>query len=74
MATINGIELKKNNIIAQKEAKTVKGMLETPAFKKKFEEILGAMVIKPQGKPVLVSRDDKRPEMNTINDDFKEEN
>lgn len=42
--------------------------------KKKFEEILGAMVIKPQGKPVLVSRDDKRPEMNTINDDFKEEN
>lgn len=42
--------------------------------KKKFEEILGSMVIKPQGKPVLVSRDDKRPEMNTINDDFKEEN
>ena len=42
--------------------------------KKKFEEILGAMVIKPQGKPVLVSRDDKRPEMNTINDDFKEDN
>lgn len=41
MATINGIELKKNNIIAQKEAKTVKGMLETPAFKKKFEEMLG---------------------------------
>ena len=42
--------------------------------KKKFEKILGSMVIKPQGKPVLVSRDDKRPEMNTINDDFKEEN
>ena len=41
MATINGIELKKNNITAQKEAKTVKGMLETPAFKKKFEEMLG---------------------------------
>ena len=41
--------------------------------RKKFEEILGAMVTKPQGKPVLVSRDDKRPEMNTINDDFKEE-
>lgn len=41
MATTKGIELKKNNIVAQKEAKTVKGMLETPAFKKKFEEILG---------------------------------
>lgn len=41
MATVSGIELKKNNIVAAKEAKTVKGMLETPAFKKKFEEMLG---------------------------------
>lgn len=41
MATTKGIELKKSNVIAQKEAKTVKGMLETPAFKKKFEEMLG---------------------------------
>lgn len=41
MATTKGIELKKNNIVAQKEVKTVKGMLETPAFKKKFEEMLG---------------------------------
>lgn len=41
MATTTGIELKKSNIVAQKEAKTVKGMLETPAFKKKFEEMLG---------------------------------
>ena len=41
MATTKGIELKKNNIVNQKEAKTVKGMLETPAFKKKFEEMLG---------------------------------
>ena len=41
MATTTGIELKKNTITAAKEAKTVKGMLETPAFKKKFEEMLG---------------------------------
>ena len=41
MATTTGIELKKNNIVAQEEAKTVKGMLETPAFKKRFEEMLG---------------------------------
>lgn len=32
--------------------------------KKKFDELLGALVIKPQGKPVLVPRDDKRPELN----------
>ena len=41
MATTKGIELKKNNIVAQKEAKTVKGMLESGRFKKKFEEMLG---------------------------------
>lgn len=41
MATVSGIELKKNNIVAQKEAKTLKGMLESQAYKKKFEEMLG---------------------------------
>lgn len=41
MATTTGIELKKNNITAVKEAKTVKGMLESGRFKKKFEEMLG---------------------------------
>lgn len=41
MATVSGIELKKNNIVAQKEAKTLKGMLESPSYKKKFEEMLG---------------------------------
>lgn len=41
MATTTGIELKKNNIVAQKEAKTIKGMLETPAYKNKFNEMLG---------------------------------
>ena len=41
MATTKGIELKKNNIVAQKEAKTVKDMLESGRFKKKFEEMLG---------------------------------
>lgn len=42
--------------------------------KKKFEEILGSLVIKPQGKPTLVPASDKRPAMNTAKDDFKEEN
>lgn len=41
MATVSGIELKKNNIVAQKEAKTLKGMLESPVYKKKFEGMLG---------------------------------
>ena len=41
MATTTGIELKKNNVVAQKEAKTLKGMLEMPAYKNKFNEMLG---------------------------------
>ena len=40
--------------------------------KKKFEEILGTLIHKPAGKPVLVSDTDKRPAMNTAADDFKE--
>lgn len=41
MATTTGIELKKNTITATKEAKTLKGMLEMPAYKNKFNEMLG---------------------------------
>ena len=41
MATTTGLELKKNTITAAKEAKTLKGMLEMPAYKNKFNEMLG---------------------------------
>ncbi len=40
--------------------------------KKKFEELLGALITKPQGKPTLVPVGDKRPALNTAKDDFKE--
>lgn len=33
--------------------------------KKKFEEVLGAYITKPQGKPALVPESDKRPAINT---------
>ena len=39
--------------------------------KKKFEEILGELVIKPQGKPCLVREDDKRPALNNAKVDFE---
>lgn len=42
--------------------------------RKKFNELLGKLIEKPQGKPTLVPISDKRPMMNTANDDFKEEN
>lgn len=36
--------------------------------KKKFEELLGALIEKPQGKPTLVPESDKRPAL--VNNDF----
>lgn len=42
--------------------------------RQKFNELLAAFIVKPQGKPVLVPDTDKRPIMNTAQDDFKEEN
>ena len=41
--------------------------------KSKFEELLGGLVIKPQGKPVLVPKSDDRVEFNTAQQDFMEE-
>jgi hypothetical protein len=40
--------------------------------KKKFNELLGGLIYKPPGKPVLVETSDKRPELNTAIDDFKD--
>lgn len=40
--------------------------------KKKFEEVVGNYVVKPQGKPALVPESDKRPAMNTAYEDFSE--
>lgn len=42
--------------------------------KKRFEELLGSLIEKPQGKPSLVPESDKRPAIQTANQDFKEEN
>ena len=41
--------------------------------KKKFAEILGELVYKPPGKPVLVRANDKRPEYSNAKSDFMEE-
>ncbi|MBW8381596.1 MAG: DUF2800 domain-containing protein [Youngiibacter sp.] len=40
--------------------------------KKRFEEILGNYIEKPQGKPTLVPESDKRPEINAAQNDFNE--
>ncbi len=40
--------------------------------KKKFEEVLGSYITKPQGKPALVPEADKRLAINTAYEDFSE--
>lgn len=42
--------------------------------KKQFNDILGGLVIKPQGKPTLVPDSDKRPAMTYIINEFMEDN
>ena len=46
--------------------------MSTLLGKKKFEELLGELVYKPPGKPALVPESDKRPAMNTAQEDFNE--
>ena len=47
--------------------------LERIMTKAKFNEVLGAYVVKPKGEPTLVKEDDKRPEYNPVEEAFKEE-
>lgn len=47
--------------------------MEKRLGKDKFNEILGNLVIKPQGKPTLAVESDKRPPMNSAYNDFSEE-
>lgn len=39
---------------------------------KKLNELIGEFIVKPQGAPVLVDIDDKRPEFNSAKNDFKD--
>lgn len=55
--------------------KKLKGItdMEKLIGKKAFPEVLGEFVIKPEGKPTLVPVSDKREELNSAVNDFKEE-
>ena len=46
--------------------------LEKLVGKKRFNEILGELVVKPQGQPTLAKDSDRRPEINPIELAFKE--
>ena len=48
--------------------------MNTMLGKKQFNDILGGLVTKPQGKPTLVPDSDKRPAMTNIINEFMEDN
>lgn len=52
--------------------KTLEGItyLEKLLGKKKFATLSEGLISKPQGKPTLVTEDDKRPELDSAEDDF----
>ena len=47
--------------------------MRTMLGKKRFDELLGKLIIKPPGKPALVPETDKRPAINTTDIDFERE-
>lgn len=62
------------DVIAPRKLKTITE-LEQTLSKSKFNEALGEFIVKPPGKPTLVSFEDTRPELNTVEtavEDFKE--
>jgi hypothetical protein len=49
------------------------GDLEKKVGKKKLTELIGDLITKPPGKPVLVVESDKRQELNSLSGDFADE-
>ena len=61
-----GIDPYKKSLISLTDIQKLTG-------KAKFNELIAPYVIKPEGKPILVSRSDKREEINSAAADFAEE-
>lgn len=57
--------------------KKIKGITDMTSLlgKKQFDSLIGEFIVKPQGAPTLVTAEDKRPEINSVQqaqEDFKE--
>lgn len=61
--------MKPTDFLKPPELKTITDLTKQLG-KKRFEELLGAYLERPQGKPTLAPVDDKRPEFNPSEDEF----
>ncbi len=71
MTALNANLFKDDDYMKPRELRSI-GDLEKLVGKKKFTEICGQWIDKPQGKPTLVPDSDKRPAFNGAADDFKD--
>lgn len=60
------------NPYGEPEVLGITAMTKLLGGKKKFDEVLGSLTYKPQGKPTLVPASDKRKAWNPATEDFKE--
>jgi virulence-associated protein VapD len=71
IAKLDAAGILPENYLKPAELKTITD-LEKMLTKKGFNAILGDLVIKPEGKPALVSVDDPRQPYSKANQDFKD--
>lgn len=69
MAALKAAKLEPDKYLKPQEMFGI-GDLEKRIGKKEFAKILGGLIIKPPGKPVLVPETDNRPQLNSIEADF----
>ncbi|MFW5436334.1 DUF2800 domain-containing protein [Paenibacillus apiarius] len=70
--TFEEAKMEENKYLKSRELLGI-GELEKRVGKKKLNELIGDLIVKPPGKPVLVPETDPRSELNSLEDEFADE-